>query len=275
MMIVSMKVIKILSVAMQYYHCMHTCKSFSDGHNSPISFSPPLNRLAGWDMRRRPSGFPLKLPLACFCRAGRKRIITLAAEAYTSDKTPYNHNPETSKIRKLLPPAAIKKSLKRKRTDSNSDDGFNKEQANGNNFEDYHQRIDDNNCRLQWILIVEDEDSLRKAIGRYIAHEGGYVVTGVVDARSAILVLTGTVRPNFQLSKKDRNNRNDSAVASENNSSLSISSCPDCLVLDIKLPGTMNGLELLKTIRSDPKLDSLPAVLLTAKGEDEILSLNV
>jgi len=40
----------------------------------------------------------------------------------------------------------------------------------------------------------------------------------------------------------------------------------DVLVLDIMLPG-MNGLDVLKAIRSDQALASLPVMVLTAKGQ--------
>ncbi len=40
---------------------------------------------------------------------------------------------------------------------------------------------------------------------------------------------------------------------------------PDVLVLDLMLP-KMNGLELLKALRADAALRSLPVVVLTAKG---------
>lgn len=38
------------------------------------------------------------------------------------------------------------------------------------------------------------------------------------------------------------------------------------IILDIMLPG-MNGLEVLKTIRSDTQLGELPVIVLTAKGQ--------
>lgn len=45
----------------------------------------------------------------------------------------------------------------------------------------------------RWILVVEDEDSLRNAVGKYLSKEGGYYVTGVADAQSALLVCRGLV----------------------------------------------------------------------------------
>lgn len=41
---------------------------------------------------------------------------------------------------------------------------------------------------------------------------------------------------------------------------------PDLLILDVMLP-RMNGFEVLKAIRSDPKLRSLRVIVLTAKGQ--------
>jgi CheY-like chemotaxis protein len=40
---------------------------------------------------------------------------------------------------------------------------------------------------------------------------------------------------------------------------------PDVLVLDVMLP-KMNGLEVLKLVKADPRLRELPVVILTAKG---------
>lgn len=119
------------------------------------------------------------------------------------------------------------------------------------------------------ILIVENDDNLRKAIGKFLA-KGGYHVTGVSDARSAMLVCRGIVRPvnssrtRLKLDPNLLRQHPESDIG--NNSTTSI--IPDCLVLDIQ-----DGLGLLKVIRSDPLLTSLPVVLLTAKGkvEDRII----
>ncbi len=40
----------------------------------------------------------------------------------------------------------------------------------------------------------------------------------------------------------------------------------DAMILDIMLPG-VNGLEILKTVRSDTHLNGLPVIVLTAKGQ--------
>lgn len=43
----------------------------------------------------------------------------------------------------------------------------------------------------------------------------------------------------------------------------------DLIILDIMLPGPMDGLQLLSVIRSDPKLANTKVVMLTARGAAE------
>ena len=42
---------------------------------------------------------------------------------------------------------------------------------------------------------------------------------------------------------------------------------PDCVVLDIMLPG-IDGLEVLRVLKSDPARKRLPVIMTTAKGEE-------
>jgi CheY-like chemotaxis protein len=42
---------------------------------------------------------------------------------------------------------------------------------------------------------------------------------------------------------------------------------PDLVVLDIMMPGKMDGLQVLDIIRADPDLQSIRVVLVTAKGQ--------
>ncbi len=50
----------------------------------------------------------------------------------------------------------------------------------------------------------------------------------------------------------------------------------DLIVLDLMLPG-IQGMELCRILRSDPKTDTIPIIMLTAKGEevDRVLGLEV
>lgn len=111
-----------------------------------------------------------------------------------------------------------------------------------------------------WIVVVEDEDYLRNAIGKYVSKEGGYHVTGVADARSAFLLCRGIFKPtsNRYTSFKFDPNYNETDYSVER---------PNCIVLDVRLGGEMDGIELLNIIRSDPLLESLPVILLTARGK--------
>jgi len=43
---------------------------------------------------------------------------------------------------------------------------------------------------------------------------------------------------------------------------------PDVVVLDVMMP-YMDGFEVLKTLRRDPELQTLPVVMLTAKAQDK------
>jgi DNA-binding response OmpR family regulator len=126
----------------------------------------------------------------------------------------------------------------------------------------------------QSILLVENDNNLRKALGKFLA-KGGYHVTGVSDARSAISICRGIVRPinpSRTRFKLDPNFTQQSGELGSNSTHMS-SMIPDCLIIDIQLSGSMDGLGLLRVIRSDPLLSSLPVVVLTAKGkvEDRII----
>ena len=47
---------------------------------------------------------------------------------------------------------------------------------------------------------------------------------------------------------------------------------PELVVLDVMLPG-IDGIELLRRMKSSPELDSIPVVMATAKGTEYDLSL--
>jgi two-component system OmpR family response regulator len=86
----------------------------------------------------------------------------------------------------------------------------------------------------QTILIVEDDPKTAQLLG-YNLQKAGFQCSVLADG---------------------------SAVLSRIRKSL-----PDLLLLDIMLPG-MDGLEICKHIKRDPKLQSLPVIMLTAKGEE-------
>ena len=83
------------------------------------------------------------------------------------------------------------------------------------------------------ILIVEDEPNIVESLS-FILGRAGFEVDTISDGAEAL----------------DRLRRQSFSA----------------LVLDIMLPG-MNGLDVLKAIRSDNALSSLPVMVLTAKGQ--------
>jgi DNA-binding response OmpR family regulator len=83
------------------------------------------------------------------------------------------------------------------------------------------------------VLITEDEPNIVESL-TFILQRAGYEVSAVLDGEAAV-----------------RRLRSDP---------------PDIMILDIMLP-KMNGFEVLKLIKTDPVLKSLPVVILTAKGQ--------
>ena len=93
------------------------------------------------------------------------------------------------------------------------------------------------------ILVVEDEEDIRELV-EYNLTRQGYVVEGVATGEEAL----ASARREL----------------------------PDLVLLDIMLPG-IDGLEVCRRIKSDPKTHSVPIVMVTAKGEeiDQVTGLEV
>ncbi|WP_246479067.1 response regulator transcription factor [Kaustia mangrovi] len=83
------------------------------------------------------------------------------------------------------------------------------------------------------ILIVEDESNIVESL-RFILEQAGFEVEIVSDGKAALSRL-----------RRDRFG---------------------AVVLDLMLPG-MNGFDVLKAMRADAELASLPVLVLTAKGQ--------
>ncbi|VEU39019.1 unnamed protein product [Pseudo-nitzschia multistriata] len=93
-----------------------------------------------------------------------------------------------------------------------------------------------------WILLVDDEDPIRRAVGQFLLDKG-YKVTTCADGRAAL---------QLALSKRKEG----------------IGPVPDCIISDIRMPG-MDGLELLGSVRNNAEhsvLSHVPVVLLTARA---------
>jgi DNA-binding NarL/FixJ family response regulator len=99
-----------------------------------------------------------------------------------------------------------------------------------------HRRDPDYQRRAsKWVLLVDDEESIRLSVGRLL-YERGYQVTACASGETALKVLSEGSR------------------------------LPDAVVCDVRMPGGMDGLELLRKVRSTNEHVEIPVVLLTAKG---------
>lgn len=106
----------------------------------------------------------------------------------------------------------------------------------------------------RWVLIVDDEEALRTAVGQFLMDEG-YQVTVCSDSSSALDIL------GYKENNTTNNNNNEEEEDDYN--------IPDAIVLDVRMPGQMDGLDLLRLFRSHPILRPIPVVLLTARSMTE------
>lgn len=95
----------------------------------------------------------------------------------------------------------------------------------------------------QAVLVVEDEEDIRELVSYNLLKEG-YQVAGVASGEDAL-----------------------AAVESKT---------PDLILLDIMLPG-LDGLRVCRKLKENPKFQSIPVIMLTAKGEepDIVAGLNM
>lgn len=103
----------------------------------------------------------------------------------------------------------------------------------------------------RWVVLVDDEESIRKAVGQYLFDEG-YQVTACPDAKTALHVC--------RTKKGTTTKTTDSASIAA-----AVPMIPDLIVSDVRMP-EMDGIEFLQELRRDERLVSVPVVLLTAKG---------
>ena len=95
----------------------------------------------------------------------------------------------------------------------------------------------------QSVLVVEDEEDIRELVSYNLLKEG-YQVAGVASGEDAL-----------------------SAVEAKT---------PDLILLDIMLPG-LDGLRVCRKLKENPRFQSIPVIMLTAKGEepDVVAGLNM
>lgn len=84
------------------------------------------------------------------------------------------------------------------------------------------------------ILVVEDEEEIQELV-RYTLAKEGYRVTPAVSGEEALKAVRGTL--------------------------------PDLIVLDLMLP-EIDGLDVCRKLKGDPRTQHVPIVMLTAKGDE-------
>lgn len=101
----------------------------------------------------------------------------------------------------------------------------------------------------KWLILVDDEESIRQSLGQFLFDQG-YQVTACVNPNTALDVLCNE--------KKNK--------------------LPDAIITDIRMPPTSSisdnersiiiedGLKFLQYIRDKPELMHIPVIILTAKG---------
>jgi DNA-binding NarL/FixJ family response regulator len=99
----------------------------------------------------------------------------------------------------------------------------------------------------RWVVLVDDEESIRKAVGQYLFDQG-YAVTACADAPTALNVIC--------------------QQESKTSSAVDKSPPPDAIISDIRMPN-MDGLTMLREIRANPLLVGVPVILLTAKSQTQ------
>ena len=88
---------------------------------------------------------------------------------------------------------------------------------------------------FQTILVVDDEPHIVEVVGDYL-EQAGYRVLSAGDGQTAL------------------------TVARHEH--------PDLVVLDLMLPGSIDGLDVCRRLRRDPALSDVPIVMLTARAEE-------
>ena len=85
------------------------------------------------------------------------------------------------------------------------------------------------------VLLAEDEPNIVESL-KFVLERAGFDVAVEVDGRQAL--------------------------------NATLDNVPDVLVLDVMLPG-MDGYEVLRQLRADRRSETLPVLMLTAKGQRE------
>lgn len=100
------------------------------------------------------------------------------------------------------------------------------------------------------IFLIDDEESIRNAVGKFLISRDYNVIT--FENGESVLQSLDRIAQKLQSNIEDSN---DYSIL-----------LPDIIVSDVRMPGGMDGLELLQSLRSSVLLMNIPVILLTAKG---------
>ena len=137
------------------------------------------------------------------------------------------------------------------------------QKTSSENAVEYEEKDDDEKFKQRnehWVVLVDDEESIRLAVGEYL-YDKGYQVTACSDADSLLDVL---------LSEEDVEEEESVDVIGSGTKirkNKKKKRLPDAIISDIRMPeSSRNGYQLVEEIRSNPDLDQIPVIFLTARA---------
>jgi DNA-binding NarL/FixJ family response regulator len=118
-----------------------------------------------------------------------------------------------------------------------------------------------------WIIVVDDEEDLRLAVGDYL-YDKGYHVTACSDAPALLEICNMILLEQQSSARYNTKQQEQLKLENADDDRQTTSRLPDAIVSDVRMPGGPNGVELVKAIRSHPsdEFRTTPIVLLTAKA---------
>jgi DNA-binding NarL/FixJ family response regulator len=115
-----------------------------------------------------------------------------------------------------------------------------------------------------WVVLVDDEESIRLAVGEYL-YDKGYQVTACADADSLLDVLLE--EESAAVEEEEEEEKADEIGGDKPRKNQKNKRLPDAIICDIRMPeSSRNGYQLVEEIRSNPDLDQIPVIFLTAKA---------